>query len=132
MVANETHSLDELAIMEGIRQACQLCYADAYNAGWYTDLATGKHKEMNAGERIALMHSELSEMLESIRKPCESKKIPTFTGQEEEAADVLIRLFDYAGANQLRLAEAVIAKIRYNRHREDHKIENRKNAGKQF
>jgi hypothetical protein len=69
----------------------------------------------NKGEKIALMHSELSEMLEAVRKNiAHSEHIPEFTGEEEELADLFIRGFDYAGRNNLRLAQAVVAKMVFN------------------
>lgn len=69
----------------------------------------------NTGEKIALMHSELSEALEADRKNITSDdKIPDFTGVEAELADTIIRIFDFAGYHQLRLAEALVAKMRVN------------------
>ena len=68
----------------------------------------------NTGEKIALMHSELSEALEADRKNLDAEHIPGFTGVEEELADVIIRILDFAGHHQLRLGEALSAKITYN------------------
>ena len=68
----------------------------------------------NTGEKIALMHSELSEALEADRKNLDAEHIPGFTGVEEELADVIIRILDFAGHRQLRLGEALSAKIAYN------------------
>ena len=68
----------------------------------------------NTGEKIALMHSELSEALEADRKNLDAEHIPGFTGVEEELADVIIRILDFAGHHQLRLGEALSAKIAYN------------------
>lgn len=66
-------------------------------------------------EKIALMHSELSEALEADRKGIEhDDKIPDFTGVEAELADTIIRIFDFAGYHQLRLAEALVAKMHVN------------------
>ena len=42
---------------------------------------------------------------------------------------MLIRAFDYAGGHSLRLAEAFVAKLEYNRTRADHKRENRLKLG---
>ena len=68
----------------------------------------------NTGEKIALMHSELSEALEADRKNLDAEHIPGFTGVEEELADVIIRILDFAGHHNLRLGEALSAKITYN------------------
>jgi len=69
----------------------------------------------NTGEKIALMHSELSEALEADRKGITADdKIPAYTGLEAELADVVIRIMDFAGHHQLRLGEAIIEKLAYN------------------
>lgn len=68
----------------------------------------------NQGEMIALMHSELSEGLEAIRKNLMSDHLPEFKGIEEELADVLIRILHYAHRFELRVGEAVLAKMEFN------------------
>lgn len=105
------------------------CHLKANIRGWWHDSQTGDAKELNVGERYALMHSELSEGLEAVRKSLVSDHIPAFTGEEEELADVLIRLFDYAGAKKLRLADAFLAKLLFNEKREDHSVEAREGEG---
>lgn len=74
--------------------------------------------ERNDGEMIALIHSELSEALEGLRKPSRSDKIPEFTQVEEEMADVVIRVLDYCEGRNLRLIEAMQAKHEFNKNRE--------------
>lgn len=63
---------------------------------------------------IALIHSELSEALEAARSLSQSEKIPSFSGVEEELADVLIRTFDASREFGLNLAGAAIEKMRHN------------------
>lgn len=88
--------------------------AEAYNnsreKGFYTDMGD------NPAEKIALMHSELSEILEAIRKvePQQSAKCPELTEEEEEIADVFIRLFDYCGWRNIRAGFAITEKMKYN------------------
>jgi len=71
--------------------------------------------EINDGEKIALMHSELSEALEVLRQgDTNSAHIYGFTAMEEELADAVIRIMDYALYRNLRLAEAIQAKREFN------------------
>lgn len=117
----------------GIIMATVLCHGLAKQAGWWNDLVTGEPKDRNDGEMIALMHSELSEALEGLRKDRNDDHLPHRKQVEVELADTLVRIFDYAGARGLDLAGALIEKLAYNAQRADHKPENRAKAdGKKF
>lgn len=68
--------------------------------------------------RIALMHTELSEAVEGIRKNAMDDKLPHRPMEEVELADALIRILDDAGAYNFDLGGAVVEKLNYNRTRE--------------
>lgn len=75
-------------------------------------------KEPSIERMLLLAHSEISEAVEALRhdNPPDDK-IPEFSGLEAELADCIIRIMDIAIANNLKVAEAIIAKIAYNKTR---------------
>jgi len=64
--------------------------------------------------RIALMHSELSEALEGIRKNLPDDHMPNRSMEVAEMADTVIRILDYAGGYDLPLSEVILEKMKYN------------------
>lgn len=122
-----------LTVQGGLELSQSLCHELALKSGWWHDPETGERKERNDGEMIALMHSELSEALEGLRKNLVDDHLCHRPMVEVELADAVIRIFDYAGARNLDVAGAIIEKLAYNQQRADHKLANRKaEGGKKF
>ena len=102
----------QFEFLRGFEMVADEVYRIAVEHGWWQRHRTG-------GEVIALMHSELSEALEYMRNgDPHSDHIPDFSGVEEELADVIIRIMDYARARHLNVANAIMAKIEYNAERQ--------------
>lgn len=96
-------------------------HKNAVDHGWWEE-----HR--NKGELLCLMHSEISEAMEAIRrkKPKLSEKIPKFLEVEEELADVIIRIMDMSEYYGYNISSAVLHKHLYNINREY------KHGGKRF
>lgn len=107
------------------------CYEESVNAGWWKDV--NRQSRSAQAVKIALIHSEISEALEGIRKGKMDDHLPHRLAVEVELADALIRIFDLAGSMELDLEGAVEEKCLYNRERKDHKPEVRAaEGGKKF
>lgn len=113
-----------------------VCHGLAKEAGWWVDLATGqsiKERPYCFSNKLALIHSEVSEALEGDRKNLMDDKLPHRHMREVELADVVIRVFDLAGAYGMDLGGAITEKLLYNKQRADHRLENRgKEHGKAY
>lgn len=84
-------------------------------------------------EKLCLTHSEISEAMEGHRKGLMDDKLPHREMIEVELADTVIRIMDLCGALGLDLEGAINEKLEFNKHRPDHKIENReKEGGKKY
>ncbi len=87
-----------------INDLIEECHHIAKEKGWWDE-------KRNDAELIALMHSELSEALESMRNHGRKEDVA------EELADCCIRIFDYCGARQIDLEKVLRKKIAYNKTR---------------
>lgn len=105
-----------------INQIADQIYQNNRAVGWWD-------KPRNKGEVIALMHSELSECLEGVRKDSMDDHLPHRKMEEVELADAVIRIFDYAAGFGWNLGNAMVEKLEYNKNRADHKRENREKPG---
>lgn len=109
---SETTELYQAVNARSITALVKRAYENAKSKGWYEVPAT-------VGDRIALMHSELSEALEEYRNGHKTTEVyPGVGGKPEgvpiELADVLIRIFDFSGNEGIDLESAVISKMDYN------------------
>ncbi len=104
-------SMDPQEFVEAWGQVEEDVHQIALDHGWWD-------KPRSEGDIIALMHSELSEALEAVRHGNPpSTKAAGFSELEEELADVVIRMMDWARHAGLNVAGAVVAKIEHNRSR---------------
>lgn len=105
----------------------------ALNHQWWHDLQTGEKLQRNDGELLCLIHSEISEGLEGLRKNLDDTHLPQHKMIGVEMADAVIRIFDYCGGRGIPLAEIMLQKLGYNLLRQDHKKEARlAEGGKAF
>ena len=108
--------MDRAALSQALDVAAQLVRDVNVEKGWRkAEPSFGRGRSF--GEDVALLHSEVSEMLEAYREwgcldPTEDGGKPEGIGSE--MADVLIRLLDMAFEYQVNLGEEFWRKVDFN------------------
>jgi hypothetical protein len=107
--------------MKSINEWCTDIHSWATGKGFYDDyeyvmrtLEPGDARHfvttMFIGQRLSLVHSEVSEILDAVRDGDDAHEL-------EEIADTVIRLFDYAQFRGYALEQAIEAKMDINHSR---------------
>lgn len=111
MEAGGTQALPNALFVAGFNAVAADHYAAMVAKGFWED-------ERNDAEALMLIVTEIAEACEAMRQgnPPDDK-IPAFSGLEAELSDAILRIMDLAQGRGLRVAEALIAKMEYNKTR---------------
>jgi hypothetical protein len=114
----------EKLLAENLHRLAESIHATSTGKGWWADRDELMRQTGKAGTThvkvccLALAITELSEAIENVRAgETPDDKIPDFTGLEAEMADAIIRILDLGEAFQMKVPEAMFAKLEYNKGR---------------
>ena len=114
MTQQETLESTETDRYKSLNVLRDIVHGVAKEKGWHSFEET----EMAYVSRfVANVHGETSELWESARKGTLKQncdKLCAITAEDEELADILIRVLDYCGRRNIDIAGAVEAKSRFN------------------
>ena len=135
------NAFDTMQMKDQINALRDYAHEQSHRAGWWYHAATGTDIKQIlydpsgpiatllsgalVGQKLALIHSEISEAMEGHRKGLQDDKLPHRRMIEVELADAIIRIFDLAEGLGLDLGGAYVEKMAYNAHRKDHTTEAR-------
>lgn len=114
-------------VAAAINELADVIFEQNAAVGWWDEAETIPEQFLPhlIASKIALMHSELSEALEGMRKNLPDDHLPHRQMIEVELADAIIHILDTARFLKLDVGGAVVEKLQYNSTRADHKRENR-------
>ena len=127
-------------ILVGVEALVEIAHNNSAKAGWWNCPETGEDLLSNSSyapyvlaTKMMLMVSETAEAMEGIRQDQMDDKLPQYTMEGCELADIMIRVADYAGKRGIPLGEIIVEKMKFNAVRPDHQTTNRrKPGGKKF
>lgn len=129
---NDMLEVEAVHFIDSCNSLVALCGGLAKEAGWDKD-------PLDVPRSLMLIVSELGEAMEGHRKSLGDDKLPEYFMLHVELADALIRIFHLSmrlgmdGVNTASMGEIMIAKLKFNTVRPDHKLENRaKEGGKAY
>jgi len=116
-IRNEVHNLSRIVHLA--------------NQHWWTDNdgADIRLNPLTFSNKLLLIVTEISEACEGDRTGIMDKHCPEFENRTVELADALLRILDLAAGYELPLGAAVVAKMKFNADRDDHKLEARRASG---
>lgn len=104
---NEGMRRDLRSLLNDLSHAC---HNESLASGWYSGVDMSQVGDYFIGTQVALIHSEVSELLDAYRK-----------GRDDdfdfELADIILRCLDLAGFLNIDLGRALLLKVDKNRTR---------------